>query len=371
MPFSAMAKALHWVVAGLIISQYVLIKLAEAAEHNSKTLEQLALLANHKSIGITVLLLAVARLLYRVRHDVPSHPTSMVRWQVVVSNISHIALYGFLFAMPITGWLMSSAKAYSVSWFNLVALPDFIAPNEGLAELLHSVHYYLAEALFVVAVIHVAAAIKHHFIDKDEVLIRMSSRVAYVLFFLTLILSVGVFGRLFDSKSPTLASDGSRPITIESDSDLNDSGLKIVQSDLPLWLIDYDQSYIKFRGDQAGAPFEGEWQKWSAQIQFDEGQLEKARFDVSIDTSSGFSNDKDRDDTIRSVDFFDIKAFPNAYYRASEFSIVDDLYRSKGELSIKGITAESELAFSISKTCLLYTSPSPRDKRQSRMPSSA
>jgi len=345
--FSNTAKVLHWAVAALIVSQYVLAKLAENAKYNDRILEQLALLANHKSVGITILGLALVRLLYRLKTPAPVHPSTMPSWQRTVSTVSHCLLYGFLFAMPISGWLMSSAKAYSVSWFNLIALPDFVAPNENLAEQLHAVHHYLAEALFVVAVIHILAAVKHHYIDKDDVLIRMSSRITYALFVLIIIIIIGVFGRVFNTTSAPVSTENQPAINA---TDSNASELTIAQSDLPIWNIDYDQSYIRFSGDQAGAPFEGEWQRWSAEIQFDKNQLDKARFNVSIDPSSGFSNDQERDDTIRSSDFFHVESFPNAYYRAALFSAIDGSYQSKGELSMKGISADTILNFDISNS---------------------
>jgi len=345
--FSNTAKVLHWAVAALIVSQYVLAKLAENAKYNDRILEQLALLANHKSVGITILGLALVRLLYRLKTPAPVHPSTMPSWQRTVSTVSHCLLYGFLFAMPISGWLMSSAKAYSVSWFNLIALPDFVAPNENLAEQLHAVHHYLAEALFVVAVIHILAAVKHHYIDKDDVLIRMSSRITYALFVLIIIIIIGVFGRVFNTTSAPVSTENQPAINA---TDSNASELTIAQSDLPIWNIDYDQSYIRFSGDQAGAPFEGEWRRWSAEIQFDKNQLDKARFNVSIDPSSGFSNDQERDDTIRSSDFFHVESFPNAYYRAALFSAIDGSYQSKGELSMKGISADTILNFDISNS---------------------
>ena len=135
------AKILHWLVAGLIIAQYILAELAEAAEDRVEILNQLAVLANHKSIGITILALAIVRIVLRFKSPPPALPATMPKWQVWGSHLSHILLYGFLFALPLSGWLMSSAKAYSVSWFNLVVLPDLIAPSEAWAKAMHCLLY--------------------------------------------------------------------------------------------------------------------------------------------------------------------------------------------------------------------------------------
>ncbi len=337
--YSGIARFFHWSVAGLIVSQYVLAKLAESAKHHDRLLEQLALLANHKSIGITILALAVLRLAYRCVNKAPELPRDIPAWQKSASHASHTLLYGLLFAMPISGWLMSSAKAYSVSWFNLFALPDFVAPSEPLADTLHTVHHYLAEALFVIALLHILAAVKHHFIDKDNVLRRMAGLSSLVLFLGVSILAIALFGRFFESSdSVDLAESGS------------DNAVQVMSSsELPIWKIDYDNSYIRFSGDQAGAPFTGDWKVWSADIQFDAAQLEQARFNVTIDTSSAFSNDKERDETIASPEFFDVATFKEARYLAQRFEKAGDQFRSLGQLSMKGATSDTVLNFSVTE----------------------
>jgi len=336
------AKLLHWLVAGLIVSQYVLAELAKSAKQGDQILDQLALLANHKSIGITILALALIRLVYRFRNPAPELPPSMSAWQVWASKASHFLLYAFLLALPITGWLMSSAKSYSVSYFNLLALPDFVAPNERLAEQLQSSHYYLGEALFYIALLHILAALKHHFFDKDDVLAKMSNKFVYAVFVFVCAATILIFGRLFSSV-PTENSPISKQVA-------QTESLEFSLSSLDQWNIDYQQSSIKFIGDQAGAPFEGEWQQWTAAIQFDPNKLEDARFDVSIDLRSGFSNDQERDDTIRSEEFFHAEKFPSASYQANDFSVSENGFVSQGRLSIKGITADVPLEFSVTTT---------------------
>lgn len=342
--FSNIARCFHWLIAGLIISQYVLAKLAENAKANERILEQLALLANHKSVGITVLVLAILRLAYRFKYPPLKVSSSMPLWQHRASNVSHVLLYIFLFAMPLSGWLMSSAKAYSVSWFNVFTLPDFIAPNKGWAVNLHTIHHYLAEALFVVTLIHVVAALKHHFIDKDQVLSGMAGPKSYLLLFATVLISIGIFGRLFSFTPETVIL--TEEVSVQSMA-IPITDIELIKSDLPLWKINYEDSYIKFTGDQAGAPFTGTWQQWQADIQFDMAELSKSRFMVIIDPSSGFSNDQDRDDTIRSADFFDVMTFTQATYRASDFGIDGDGFKSNGELIMKGFSSPATLRFKV------------------------
>ena len=336
--YSNPTKFLHWLVAGLIVSQYVLAKLAEQAKESGALVDQLALLANHKSIGITILCLAIIRLVLRFTNKPPPLPQTMPRWQRSASHASHALLYGFLFLLPMTGWLMSSAKAYSVSWFNLLALPDFVSPNEELAEIFLSAHYYLSEALFIVALIHILAALKHHFIDKDDVLNRMANKQSWLVFGLSCLIAVAAFGRFFELNKPQSAQ------TTQTQ-----SVTKLQTSDLKKWVIDYDNSYIKFTGDQAGAPFAGEWQKWQADIQFDPLQLEQARFDVKIQSESVFSNDGERDEHIRSPEFFNAAQFPQSRFQADKFERTDQGFVTIGQLTMKNFSSDATFNFNVSE----------------------
>jgi cytochrome b561 len=130
-------------------------------------------LARHKSIGITILILALLRLVWRFFGAVPADPPRAPRWQTLLAHGTHYLLYVLLFAIPFSGWLMSSARNFSVSWFGLVTLPDLIAPNKAAYSFLHEAHEFMGDVLMYVAILHAVAALKHHFIDRDNVLRRM------------------------------------------------------------------------------------------------------------------------------------------------------------------------------------------------------
>jgi cytochrome b561 len=167
--WGALSKALHWLIVLLIISQWVI---AERADELTG-LAKLKALGWHKSFGMTILMLAVVRLLWRWMNPTPDLRAETKPWERGLAKISHVLLYALIFAMPITGWLMSSAKAYSVSWFNLFAFPNLVGKNEQLFELMRDVHHALFKVLVAVAVLHIAGALKHHFIDRNDVLKRM------------------------------------------------------------------------------------------------------------------------------------------------------------------------------------------------------
>jgi cytochrome b561 len=168
--YGAVAQAFHWVIAALIVTQFVLANLADDLPIGA---HKLALLARHKSFGMTVLMLAVLRLLWRLKNRPPELPSGMTPLERMLARATHAAFYVLLFAMPLTGWLMSSAKNYSVSWFGLFTWPNLVGKNEALFEALRSTHHILSDVLFVIAVLHILAALKHHFWNKDDVLLRM------------------------------------------------------------------------------------------------------------------------------------------------------------------------------------------------------
>jgi len=338
------AKLLHWLVASMIVLQFVLAKMADNAGDADSPLRQLALLANHKSVGITILALAVVRIAWRIRNRPPALPTTMPKWQVTASHASHWSLYFLLFAMPISGWLMSSASAYSVSWFNLLQLPDFVSPNPELKDVFEEIHETLAKLLLLVAGIHVGAAIKHAIVDKDGVLQRMVSTVSVALGLVILVLGVtwlGAAGQGSGESASSAEAGTSTDIAVPANAAL-------VSSELPLWQIDYATSYIRFIGDQAGAEFEGTWQAWSAELRFAADNLGASNINVTVDATSAETQDDDRDVTLSDPEWFDSFDFPEAYFRASRFSKIDvGNFVADGQLIIKNLATPTQLRFAV------------------------
>lgn len=168
--YTATAMLLHWLMALLIFAAFPLglymvdLKLSPA---------KLQLISYHKWIGIVVLLLAVLRLLWRIKHRPPALPDTLLAWQQRASTAVHHALYLLLFAVPLSGWLMSSAKGFQTVLFGVLPLPDLVNKNKELGHLLGSVHESLNYLLLALVVAHIAAALKHRFVDRDTILDRM------------------------------------------------------------------------------------------------------------------------------------------------------------------------------------------------------
>lgn len=168
--YTSTAIALHWMVAALIVGSFVI---GLVAVELAVSPQKLRLYSWHKWIGVSIAVLALARLGWRLWHPAPALPPGMRRWERRAAAGSHALLYTLLLAVPVTGWLMSSAAGFPVVYFGVLPLPDLVAKDKALADTLKLVHYALNKTLLVLVLLHVTAALKHHFVDRDEVLVRM------------------------------------------------------------------------------------------------------------------------------------------------------------------------------------------------------
>jgi cytochrome b561 len=163
------AIALHWVTAILIVANLTLGVSMVGLPISPRKLHWYLW---HKTIGLTIFVLTSARLGWRALHPPPPHVV-MPRWQQRASAVSHASLYALLFLIPISGYLYSSATGVQVVWMGLVPLPNLVPKDKALGDALRIVHVTLNSLLVGVLLVHVAAALRHHFVDRDTVLARM------------------------------------------------------------------------------------------------------------------------------------------------------------------------------------------------------
>jgi len=164
------AIALHWLLAVAIVATFgVGIYMQDLPLSPDK----LRIYSWHKWVGVTILLLVLYRVGWRLTHRPPAPPAGMPAWQHSAAEFAHRLLYVLMIAVPLSGWLMSSAKGVQTVYFGVLPLPDLLAKNKALGETLASVHQALAFGLAALAVVHAVAAIKHHLIERDDVLARM------------------------------------------------------------------------------------------------------------------------------------------------------------------------------------------------------
>lgn len=176
------SRILHWVMAFLIFGMLIF---GTIMANTTDLVAQFQMVQNHKSAGFTVFTLAVIRCIWRLSsRTTPQLPTTMPRWQVAASNFSHIALYVLIVAIPLSGWLMVTSSplndpgAYPVQVKNMVfglfEMPDLFATGDkALSETFAQLHWILTRLLMAILAVHVLAALKHHFIDRDTILRRM------------------------------------------------------------------------------------------------------------------------------------------------------------------------------------------------------
>jgi len=172
------ARALHWLI-GLMIFALLAVGFY-SAEVVTDVYVQFELVQIHKSFGFTVFVLVLIRLIWRLMNPTPAMPDHMPSYERVLAHLGHYALYALMIIMPLSGWLMASASELQEMYgiknmvFGLFEMPDPIVPGDkALEQIFASVHFWSAIAMLIILLTHIGAALKHHFVDKDNVLRRM------------------------------------------------------------------------------------------------------------------------------------------------------------------------------------------------------
>ena len=168
--YSTVSLVLHWLIAALVATQVLLIMVRDVAAGDVAR----ELLGLHKSVGLGILILTLGRLGWRIAHPAIPLPDTMTRWRKLLARTTHILFYVLLIGMPLSGWAASSAAGRDILWFGLFQWPLLpIGGGRETAGALMTMHGIAAKALYVLIVLHLAGALRHHFIDRDNVLHRM------------------------------------------------------------------------------------------------------------------------------------------------------------------------------------------------------
>ncbi len=168
--YTRTAITLHWLIALLICAAF---PLGLYMHDLPLSPHKLRMYSYHKWIGVTVFLFAVVRLSWRISHRPPALPDSMANWEKSAAHAMHFALYALIFLAPLSGWLMSSAKGFQTVWFGMLPLPDLVGKDKELGNTLQEVHEALNFLMLGLVLAHAGAALKHHVIERDDVLARM------------------------------------------------------------------------------------------------------------------------------------------------------------------------------------------------------
>ena len=168
--YTSTAISLHWLVAVALLGTF---GVGVYMHDLPLSPDKLRIYSWHKWAGVTIFLLVLIRLAWRFTHRPPAPPANMPAWQQAAAETAHRLLYVLMIAVPLSGWLMSSAKGFQTVYFGVLPLPDLLAKNKELGETLTTVHQALNFTMAGLVLAHAGAAIKHHLIDRDDVLTRM------------------------------------------------------------------------------------------------------------------------------------------------------------------------------------------------------
>ncbi|HEX8986363.1 MAG TPA: cytochrome b [Rhodocyclaceae bacterium] len=171
--YTPVAIGLHWIVAALLAALFGVGLYMHGLPLSPWKLK---VYSWHKWAGVTAFALLLLRFAWRATHRPPALPAAMPAWQRGAAHAGHALLYVLMAAIPLTGWLMSSAKGFQTVWFGVLPIPDLLEKNKELGEVLGEVHEWLNYLLAAVVAGHAGAALKHHVVDRDDVLTRMLPR---------------------------------------------------------------------------------------------------------------------------------------------------------------------------------------------------
>jgi cytochrome b561/polyisoprenoid-binding protein YceI len=375
--YALIAIVLHWTIAALILTQIML-----AGRMEDRSPEAFAITQLHKSVGITILLLSLARLGWRLANPPPPMPDTMARWEKTLAAITHGLFYVVMIGMPLTGWLMVSTSRIEIPTllYGVIPWPD-MPGLDGLSadarEDLHDVgedgHHSIIKLFYGLIALHVAGALKHQLFSRDEpVLSRMAPGAKAGRWLeprlLAIALAAGAvaaFGAVVSPptpgvRAPAVASaEGDEPLEAAgpgealvaaapaagAEAAAADEEFDEVPAEPVAWRLD-EGSELEFETAWGDARIEGAFRRWDAEIAFSPAALDRSRVRISIDLSSVTTGDAQRDEALPGYDFFNVDEHPRAVFTASRFERTgEDRFVARGQLSMRGVTRPVSLPF--------------------------
>lgn len=395
--YTAVAIVLHWAIAFAILLMLPLgFWMHGRAEDGDISDSVYRAFQLHKSIGLTVLALSLVRLGWRLANPPPPLPEHMPGWERFAAKATHWAFYALMIGLPMSGWLYVSAGwsihddaalPVATHYFGLFTVPHlFNLPNAGAdlrettAEAAFTAHWLLAYAAIGLALLHVAAALKHHIFDRDEVLAHMipgltapfakekppknPGRLAVLgvgLSLTAVALAAALFALFGAPASRTPPPQEQSTIEIGATEETtatppapDDTAAPVVPGAAPAtptWRVNAARSSIQFSfdiDDGGGANrIQGRFTRWRADIRFDPENLDTSSVFVTIETASATTGIDAQDNALPTEPWFDAAGHPNATFRATDFRRSGGGYEARGTLTIKGRDRNVELPFTL------------------------
>ena len=366
--YAAVAIVLHWLIAAAILVQVALAWRMVGRN----TPEGFALTQLHKSIGVCILGLSLVRLGWRLAKPPPAEPSALTPWEARLAGLVHGAFYVVMIGLPLTGWLMVSASPTNIPTLlfgripfpHLPSIPDLAPP---LKAAVHTVgdrgHVALAWLLYGLFGLHVAGALKHQLLRGDApVFARMAPgasagrwaepRLLAVLLGAAAALAVGAVAQ---PPRPAAGPPVAGPSLAELARDLPPAPVRPAAATptaepappaAPVRWTVRSGSTLGFVSSWSGAPVEGRFERWTADIVFSPAALDRSRIAVTVDMASARTGDAQRDSSLPGDDWFDAAAHPKATFTATRIEALGpERYVAHGVLELRGVRRPVDLRF--------------------------
>lgn len=372
--YNRYSRYLHWLMAFLIV--FIVILGWRNDDHDSFRLSRISI---HKSVGMLILLLTFVRVALRLMYKAPPEPP-MPQWQAWAAKALHFGFYLVMIGMPLTGWLMVSTSVRPIPMLGAVPFglewPHLPVPQtHETHETFETIHKLIAKLLIYGMIpLHVLAALKHQFVDKDAVVQHMVPGLTpkpilnwrWLLPVGIVAAAVGLGYGIYrgapekggeggapsgsglqssatSAVAPAMNADASTSSLAESSS-LSASSTPVITN----WAVDKSATKIGWTTTFEGEAIAGGFNSYIAQIAFDPAALDASSVKVTIDLASVASGDNDRDTSLKSDSFFNTSAFPKAVFEARSFTKKDAThFIAHGKLTLHGVTKAQDLPFTL------------------------
>ncbi len=332
--YTRVAVALHWAIAAAMVVNLGLgAWMHEAIDEPVTQARAIAAFQLHKSLGLTVLVLSLVRLGWRLAHRPPPLPLGMRRLERVAAAATHWSFYALMICMPLSGWLYASTQwrgdaplGVPTLWFSLFEVPHLFgldtassATRGTVAGIAIETHELLAWSTVFLLVLHVGAALKHQFVNRDGVLARMRPSLAAVIAILVATLGFGY----------ALVVGGARPAAAPEATLVEDTGSSGYR-------VDASASSLAFSGTHAAVEFRGRFSRWSTDIRFDPLSPATGRITATIETASASDGVALHDSSLRQPEWFDVERYPTANFESTAIrDLGGNRFEVEGVLTIK------------------------------------
>lgn len=374
--YTTVAITLHWLIAAAIIFQIIL---GWRAGDGPKGPATFAMMQLHKSIGITILLLSVARLAWRLINPAPPAPSGQPRLERIASKVVHVGFYVIMIGLPLTGWILVSTSRTNlptilfgaIPWPHLPLLPDLAA---GPKHLWHEIgeigHGVLVKTTYLLLLLHLGAVAKHQILDKDAVFQNMAPgakpgwkepRLWLAAAGFAAIVAAGYLympntAPTAPPSAPAEPAPAAAPAPVAAPAPATGPAVAPAavtappQSDLKdpvAWTVQKGAT-LGFAATWSGASIEGRFQRWTADIQFSPEALDRSKVVVGVDLASAETGDAQRDASLTGEDFLDTADHPKAVFTATKFRKTGEgRYVADGNLDLRGVKKPLSLPFSL------------------------